>query len=109
MAPTAHYERRRPEQTARYRLVQRYAKSFFAHVQAAASADLLQFVKDEFDAFHPPCAGAPAGAADSAAPAAAAQPRLLSPAMQVARRVLTRFLIERAGRKQDQADSAVTS
>ncbi len=29
-----HYERRRPEATTLYRLVQAYAESFFAHVEA---------------------------------------------------------------------------
>ena len=46
-----HYERRRPEQTTLYRLVQQHAANFFAEVEAAADADLPQFVKDEFDAF----------------------------------------------------------
>ncbi len=46
-----HYERHRPEQTTLYRLVQQHAASFFAEAQAAAGADLAQFVKDEFDAF----------------------------------------------------------
>jgi hypothetical protein len=43
-----HYERRRPEQTALYRLVQRHSETYFAYVQAAAGAALLLFVKDEF-------------------------------------------------------------
>ena len=34
-----------------YRLVQQQAATFFAQAEAAASADLPQFVKDEFDAF----------------------------------------------------------
>ena len=34
-----------------YRLVQQHAATFFAEVEAAAGADLPQFVKDEFDAF----------------------------------------------------------
>ena len=33
------------------RLVQQHAATFFAKVEAAAGADLPQFVKDEFDAF----------------------------------------------------------
>ena len=46
-----HYERHRPEQTTLYRLVQQHAATFIAETEAAASADLPQFVKDEFDAF----------------------------------------------------------
>ena len=34
-----------------YRLVQQHAATFFAQAEAAAGADLPQFVKDEFDAF----------------------------------------------------------
>ena len=48
---SVHYERHRPEQTTLYRLVQQHAATFFAEVEAAAGADLPQFVKDEFDAF----------------------------------------------------------
>ena len=46
-----HYERHRPEQTTLYRRVQQHAATFFAEAEAAASADLPQFVKDEFEAF----------------------------------------------------------
>ena len=46
-----HYERHRPEQTTRYRLVQQHTATFIAQTEAAAGADLPQFVKDEFDAF----------------------------------------------------------
>jgi len=47
-----HYERHRPEQTALYRLVQQHAAAtFFKHAEAAAGADLPQFVKDEFESF----------------------------------------------------------
>jgi hypothetical protein len=46
-----HYERHRPEQTTLYRLVQQHAATFIAEREAAARADLPQFVKDEFDAF----------------------------------------------------------
>ena len=46
-----HSERRRPEETTLYRLVQEHAESFFAFVQAETGANLPQFVKDEFDAF----------------------------------------------------------
>ena len=45
------YERRRPEETTLYQLLQEHAESFFAHVQAETGASLPQFVKDEFDAF----------------------------------------------------------
>ena len=46
-----HHERHRPEQTALYRLVQQHAATFFDQAEAAAGANLPQFVKDEFDAF----------------------------------------------------------
>ena len=46
-----HYERRCPEETTLYRLLQEHAESFFAFVQAETGASLPQFVKDEFDAF----------------------------------------------------------
>ena len=46
-----HYERRRPEQTTLYRLVQAHAATFFADVEAATGASLPEFVKDEFDAY----------------------------------------------------------
>ena len=46
-----HYERHRPEQTTLYRLVQQHAAIFIAQAEAAAGADLPQFVKDEFDPF----------------------------------------------------------
>jgi hypothetical protein len=46
-----HCERRRPEQTALYRLAQQHAATFFAQAEDVTGADLLQFVKDEFDAF----------------------------------------------------------
>ena len=46
-----HHWRYRPEQTTLHRLVQQHAATFFAQAEDAASADLPQFVKDEFDAF----------------------------------------------------------
>ena len=46
-----HHERHRAEQTTLYRPVQQHAATFFAQAEAAAGADLPQFVKDEFDAF----------------------------------------------------------
>ena len=46
-----HYERHRPEQTTRYRLVLQHAASFIAHTEASTGAELPLFIKDEFDAF----------------------------------------------------------
>ena len=46
-----HYERHRPEQTTRYRLVQQHAARFIAHTEASTVAALPRFIKDEFDAF----------------------------------------------------------
>jgi hypothetical protein len=53
-APTAHpcdYERRRPEETILYRLVQENLESFLAQLEAERGSGLPEFVKDEFDAF----------------------------------------------------------
>jgi Putative transposase/Transposase zinc-binding domain len=46
-----HYERRRPEETILYRLVQEHIESFLAQVEAEGGAALPEFVKAEFDAF----------------------------------------------------------
>ena len=46
-----HYERRRPEDTVLYRLIQEHAESFFAQVEVKSGAGLPEFVKEEFDAF----------------------------------------------------------
>ncbi len=46
-----HYERRRPEQTILYQLVQEHLESFLAQVETSTGAPLPQFVKDEFDAY----------------------------------------------------------
>jgi hypothetical protein len=46
-----HYERRRPEETLLYQLVQEHAESFFAQVKAETGVGLPEFVKAEFDAF----------------------------------------------------------
>jgi hypothetical protein len=50
-ADTVHYERRRPEDTTLYQLVQEHLETFLAQVEAQTGAALPQFVKDEFDAF----------------------------------------------------------
>ncbi len=47
----AHYERRRPEETTLYQLVQENVETFFAQVEAETGAGLPDFVKGEFDAF----------------------------------------------------------
>jgi hypothetical protein len=49
-----HYERRRPEQTPLYRLVQQHYETFAAEVAGPSTSSgqgLPQFVKDEFDAY----------------------------------------------------------
>jgi hypothetical protein len=51
MAPRFTCDRHRPERATLYGLVQRHAATCFAQAEDAASADLPQFVKDEFDAF----------------------------------------------------------
>ena len=46
-----HYERRRPEETILYTLVQEHVETFFAQVETKTGSGLPDFVKDEFDAF----------------------------------------------------------
>jgi hypothetical protein len=46
-----HSERHRLEQTTLYCLVQQHAASFIAHTESSTGAELLRFIKDEFDAF----------------------------------------------------------
>ena len=46
-----HYERRRPEETTLYQLVQEHIESFLAQVETEGGAALPEFVKAEFDAF----------------------------------------------------------
>jgi hypothetical protein len=46
-----HYERRRPEETTLYQLVQENVETFFAQVEAETGTGLPDFVKDEFEAF----------------------------------------------------------
>ena len=51
-ASRPHYERRCPEQTPLYRLVQQHYETFAADLERAATGTgLPQFVKDEFDAY----------------------------------------------------------
>jgi hypothetical protein len=50
-ASPLHYERRRPEETTLYRVVQENLETFLAEVEAGGVASLPQFVKDEFEAF----------------------------------------------------------
>jgi Putative transposase/Transposase zinc-binding domain len=51
IAKPVHYERRRPEETTLYQLVQEHIETFLAEVTAHTGASLPEFVKDEFDAF----------------------------------------------------------
>jgi hypothetical protein len=46
-----HYERRRPEETTLYQLVQEHVETFFAQIEAETGSGLPDFVKDEFGAF----------------------------------------------------------
>jgi Transposase zinc-binding domain len=46
-----HYERRRPEETTLYRLVQEHIESFLGQVETECGSALREFVKAEFDAF----------------------------------------------------------
>jgi len=45
------YERRRPEETTLYQVVQEQIETFLAQVEAKTGAGLPAFVKDEFEAF----------------------------------------------------------
>jgi hypothetical protein len=46
-----YYERRRPEETVLYQLVQEELETFLAQVEAQTGASLPEFIKEEFDAF----------------------------------------------------------
>src|SRR5258705_7107675 len=46
-----HYERRRPEETTLYQIVQEQLETFLAQAEAKTGAGLPEFVKDEFEAF----------------------------------------------------------
>ncbi|MGH7261640.1 MAG: transposase, partial [Nitrospiraceae bacterium] len=46
-----HYERRRPEETTLYTLVQDHLETFLAQVELETGMGLPDFVKEEFDAF----------------------------------------------------------
>ena len=46
-----HYERRRPEETTLYQVVQEQLETFLAQVEAQTGPGLPAFVKDEFEAF----------------------------------------------------------
>src|SRR3954469_10369544 len=50
-ANQVHYERRRPEETTLYQVVQEHLESFLAQVETETGAQLPKFIKDEFDAF----------------------------------------------------------
>ncbi len=45
------YERRRPEETTLYQVVQDHVETFFAQVEQETGTGLPQFVKDEFVEF----------------------------------------------------------
>ena len=47
----AHYERRRPQETVLYQLVQEHLDTFLAQVELETGAGLPDFVKEEFEAF----------------------------------------------------------
>ena len=46
-----HYERRRPEETTLYQVVQEQLETFLAQVEAQTGSGLPEFVKEEFEAF----------------------------------------------------------
>ncbi len=48
---SAPYERRRPEETTLYQVVQDHVETFFVQVEQETGTGLPQFVKNEFEAF----------------------------------------------------------
>ena len=46
-----HYERRQPEKTNLYQLVQNHIETFYAQVETETEYGLPAYVKKEFDAF----------------------------------------------------------
>jgi len=46
----APYERRRPEETTLYQVIQDHVETFLAQVEQETGTGLPQFIKDEFDA-----------------------------------------------------------
>jgi hypothetical protein len=50
-SPRIHYERRRPEDTVLYQIVQEHLETFLAQVEAETGSGLPDFVKAEFEAF----------------------------------------------------------
>ena len=46
-----HYERRRPEDTVLYQVVQEHLEIFLAQVELESGAGLPEFVKAKFDGF----------------------------------------------------------
>jgi len=51
MPATCSCERRRPEETTLYKIVQEQLETFLAHAEVRTGAGLPVFVKDEFEAF----------------------------------------------------------
>ena len=51
MPATCSYERRRPEETTLYKIVQEQLETFLAHAEVQTGTGLPEFVKDEFEAF----------------------------------------------------------
>ncbi len=49
--PCVHYQRRRPEETTLYQLVEEHAQTFVCQVEREPETALPEFIKDEFDAF----------------------------------------------------------
>jgi Putative transposase/Transposase zinc-binding domain len=46
-----HYQRRRPEDSVLYQVVQEHVETFFADVQAQTGSALPKFIREEFDSF----------------------------------------------------------
>ena len=79
-----HYERRRPEETTLYQVVQEQLESFLVQVEARTGSGLPEFVKDELEAFLE-CG------------ILAVHPELLAPVLRIIQRLIATHLIKQAG------------
>lgn len=130
-----HYERRRPEESVLYRLVQEQLETFLAQVEAETGASLPEFIEEEFDAFLKcgilahgflrlrcaKCAheklvafsckrrGFCASCGARRMVEAAAHPELLASVLAVIHRVIARFLIKQARLKCSEAHTGVVT
>ena len=111
-----HYERHRPEQTTLYRLVQQHAATFFAQAEDAVGAGLPQFGMAQTAAHlvdhvipHVPVRRWVLSLPIPLRQLLAAQPKLVTPVLQVLRRVITRHLLGQTAFKPKKPDSGAVT